>query len=95
MIAVFATVRAQPGRRAELIDAIRADVLPIVAQEDGTLEYRVHEDLRDPELVLVYEVYDSKEAFITHVKAVGPRLNAMGDLMDGAPELQQAVPIDA
>ena len=94
MIAVFATVRAQPGKRAELIDAIRAHILPIVDDKEGTLEYRLHEDLRDPDLVHVYERYASKEAFIAHVKAVGPRLNAMGDLMDGVPELHQATPID-
>lgn len=93
MIAVFATVRAKPGRRDDLIEAIRSEIFPIVAEEDGTLEYRVHEDLRDPELVLVYESYASKEAFIAHVKAVGPKLNTLGELMDGVPELQQAVPI--
>lgn len=94
VIAVFATVRSRPGRRAELIEAIRADVLPIVDAEEGTLEYRLHEDLRDPDLVHVYERYASKEAFVAHVKAIGPRLNAMGDLMDGVPELHQASPIE-
>lgn len=93
MITVFAILRSQPGQRSALLDALRTDVLPGVAAEEGTLEYRLHEDLRDPDLIHVYERYESKEAFIAHVKAVGPRLNALDHLMDGVPELVQAVPV--
>ncbi len=93
MIAVIATIRSVPGRRSELIDALCADVLPGVMDEEGTRSYVVHEDLRDPDLIHLYELYDSKEAFIQHAKAVGPRLNALSDLIDGVPELQQAIPV--
>ncbi len=93
MIAVIATVRSVPGRRSELIDALRADVLPGVMHEEGTLSYVVHEDLRDPDLIHVYERYDSKESFIQHAKSVGPKLNALAHLMEGVPELHQAIPV--
>ena len=93
MLAVIATIRSAPGRRDNLIAALRADIVPHVAGESGTLAYLVHEDLRDPDLIHVYELYDSKEAFIQHAKAVGPMLNALSDLIDGVPELQQAIPV--
>lgn len=93
MIAVLATLRSAPGRRGDLLDALRSDLLPGITEEAGTLTWVLHEDLRDPDLVHVYELYDSKESFVAHVKVVGPRLHALADLMDGVPVLRQAVPV--
>ena len=92
MIAVFARIRSKPGKRDELIAALLPGVADAEA-EPGTLVMAMHADLRDENALHFYEVYESKEAFITHAKVAGPKLNAMSDLLDGPPELMQALPI--
>lgn len=92
MIAVFARLRSKPGRREELIAAL----LPGIAEaeaEPGTLVMAMHADLRDENALHFYEIYESKEAFIAHTKVAGPKLHAVSDLLDGPPELVQALPI--
>ena len=89
MIAVFATVRAKPGRRDELIEALRAGTVDDAAGEPGTIVHAMHANLREEDLLHYYELYESKEAFITHAKVAGPKLNAVAHLVVGPPELVQ------
>ncbi len=89
MIAVFATVRSKPGRREELIEALRPGTVEDAAAEPGTLIHAMHANLRDDDLLHYYELYESKEAFITHAKVAGTKLNAVAHLVDGPPELVQ------
>ncbi len=86
MIAVFATLRSKTGKRDELIEALRPGIAE-AATEPGTLVYAMHTDLRDEDLIHYYELYVSKEAFVTHAKATGPKLNALSHLIEGPPEL--------
>ncbi len=92
MIAVFALIRSKPGKRDELIAALRPGVAEAEA-EPGTRVMAMHADLRDENALHFYEVYESKEAFIAHAKVAGPKLNTLADLLDGPPELIQALPV--
>lgn len=88
MITIIAKLTAQPGKRAELIDALR----PLVAgteAEEGTLTYTLLEEAADADVVWFYEQYADDAALAAHssseaMKAAGP---ALGALLAGRPEL--------
>jgi quinol monooxygenase YgiN len=63
--AVIAKITAQPGKRDELVSALQA-IVAAVADEPGTIEYVMHTDANDPDLVWFYERYDSAEALQAH-----------------------------
>lgn len=94
MIAVFATIRAKSGRRDELIEVLRP-LIDEVRQEPGTFVWAMHADVTDENLLHYYELYESKAAFVTHTKVVGPKLNALADLIQGPPELIRATLIES
>lgn len=94
MIAVFATIRARPGRRDELIEVLRP-LIEEARREPGTLVWAMHADVTDEDLLHYYELYESKAAFVAHTKVVGPKLNALANLIVGPPELNRATLIES
>lgn len=92
--AVIAKLSAQPGRRDELLAGLQS-LLEAVDRESGTIEYIVHLDAGDADVVWVYERYDSQDAFDAHsssdtMKAVGM---ALRDIAAGRPELTMLTPV--
>jgi quinol monooxygenase YgiN len=86
--ALIAKITAQPGKRAELVDALQA-MVDHVETEPGTLVYLMHTDTGDPDVVWFYERYESHEALQAHgtsetMQAVGA---AVAGLVAAAPEL--------
>lgn len=94
MLAVFATLRAAPGRRDELVAALEAG-FPAVEAEEGTLVYALHTDATDADLVHYYELYASREAFDLHAAGAGEALADLAPLLGGRPELTFAHPVRA
>lgn len=93
-VAVVAKIPAAPGRRDELIAALQIG-LETVEGETGTLQYVLHEDAADPDIVWFYEVYADQEALMAHgtsdaFKALGV---AMKPFMGGRPELTFLKPL--
>lgn len=84
MIHVIAIITAQPGRRAELLDAFRT-VIPAVHAEAGCIEYGPavdldHDMVRDRfgrDTMVVVEKWDSPEALQAHARA--PHMLAYGE----------------
>jgi quinol monooxygenase YgiN len=75
-------MRAHPGRRAELLDLLRALVDAAGTDEPGTLVYVMHAADDDPDVVVSYELFADEAALETHkvspaVAAVMPRLGAL------------------
>lgn len=88
MIVLTATLRARPGRRAELaafLDAIRVDT----DDEPGTLTFLVHTARDDDRTVVCYEAYVDDEAMVHHRegRALQALMAAFADLVDGPPEI--------
>ncbi len=88
MIVLTATLRARPGRRAELaamLDAIRVDT----DAEPGTLSFLVHTARDDDRTVVCYEAYADDAAMDRHRegRAVQDLMAAFGNLVDGPPEI--------
>ena len=75
-------MRAQPGRRAELLEVLRELVDAAATGEPGTLVYVMHEAADDPDVVVSYELFADEAALAAHrdspvVASVMPRLNAL------------------
>ena len=75
-------MRAQPGRRAELLELLRELVDTAASEEPGTLVYVMHEAVDDPDVVVSYDLFADEAALDAHkaspvVASVMPRLNAL------------------
>ena len=93
-IAVIARIPAVPGKRAKLVKALQ-QALDNVAGEPGTLQYILHEDVKDADAVWFYELYTDQAALDAHstsdgMKALGP---ALAGLVAGRPELTIVKPV--
>ena len=92
-------MRAQVGRRAELLEILR-ELVDAAADEPGTLVYAMHEAADDPDTVVSYELFADEAALDAHkaspaVAAVMPRLGplvAEGSFRRLAPILETGLP---
>lgn len=91
---ILAKLPLRPGTRDEFIAAFSA-MFPVVADEDGTLDYTLHTDAKDENLVWVYERYASDEALATHGGSDGMKagLAAFGGFIAGPAELIRLTPV--
>lgn len=88
-VAVVATLPLQPGQRDAAMAVLRGAIEHTRA-EPGTQVYLLHTDPKNDDVVVMYEVYDSRDALGAHMsadwfKAMGPELLS---LLAGAPTLQ-------
>jgi len=93
--AVIARIPTQPGKRDELVAALR-QMIDAANAESGTVQYLLHTDDNDADVVWFYERYSDAAAFETHrsseaMKAVGL---AVRDLAAGRPELTMLTVVD-
>ncbi|MCC5947316.1 MAG: antibiotic biosynthesis monooxygenase [Nitriliruptoraceae bacterium] len=58
LLTVIATMKAAPGKEDELRAALEA-VIPPTRQEDGCVNYDLHESVDEPGLFAFYENWDS------------------------------------
>jgi quinol monooxygenase YgiN len=82
MIAYASTMRAQPGRRDDLLAILQELVATAETDEPGTLVYTFHTVDDDPELVISYELFTDDDALAVHrdsatVARVLPQLRAI------------------
>jgi quinol monooxygenase YgiN len=74
-------MRAQAGRRAELLEVLR-ELVDAAANEPGTLVYAMHEAADDPDTVVSYELFADEAALEVHkrspaVSGAMPRLEPL------------------
>ena len=84
LLTVIAHMRAKPGREQDLREALEALIAP-TAQEDGYVNYDLHQGAEDPAVFFFYENWESAAALDAHLAA--PHLEqfvgVMDDLLDG------------
>jgi quinol monooxygenase YgiN len=93
-VAVIAKITARQGVRAELAAEFQY-ALDQVESEPGTLQYILHTDDTDENLLWFYELYTDNAALQAHssaewFKVLGPKVVG---LMGGAPEIIVVTPI--
>lgn len=83
LLTVIAFMRAAPGKRDELRAALEALVEP-TGQEEGYVNYDLHQSIEDPDRFFFYENWESGEALDAHLAA--PHLQEfaarLSDLLD-------------
>ena len=74
LLTVIAYMRAAPGKRDELRQALEALVEP-TRQEKGYVNYDMHQSLQDPDMFFFYENWESEADLDAHLAA--PHLTAL------------------
>jgi len=93
-VAVIAKISVLPGTRADAIVAFHQAITNATG-EAGTLQYVLHEDAKQDDLLWIYELYTDQAALDAHstsdgMKALGPVLRPF---MAGRPELTYLNPV--
>ena len=65
-LAIVATIKTVPGARDEYLKHLQAHAARCRATEPGTLRFEIMLPHKEAETVLLYEVYESDEAFQAH-----------------------------
>ena len=74
LLTVIAYMRAAPGKREELRQALEALVEP-TRQEKGYINYDMHQSLQDPDMFFFYENWESDADLDAHLAA--PHLTSL------------------
>ena len=84
LVTVIAHMRAKPGKEQELRDSLEALIGP-TSQEEGYVNYDLHQGLEDSSLFYLYENWESVETHEAHMNR--PHLqdfaSRLDDLLDG------------
>ena len=87
MPSVIATVKVKEDKLEEAKGFLKQLAADTLAKEAGTLAYTVHQRKDEPTTFVVYEKYESDEAFAEHgknLRAVGAQFAAV---LAGAPQI--------
>jgi quinol monooxygenase YgiN len=87
MPSIVATVKVKEGKSDEAASFFKQLAADTLANEAGTLAYVVHQRRDDPSTFIVYEKYESDEAFAIHGKNLAAKGAEFGALLAGAPEI--------
>ncbi len=90
MLAVTATLKIKAGKEEEVEGVMRGLGEKVRANESGCKLYQLARSKKDPQVYVVLERYDDKDAFATHsqtdyFKAAVPK---MGQCFDGPPAIE-------
>ncbi len=89
MIVVVAVMKAKKGMEREMEDALM-NIVPKVAEEEGTLAYALNQAKKDPCTFLMYEKYRDKDALNHHSSTpyFAELFEKIAPLLDGAPSIE-------
>lgn len=90
LLTIVASLRAKPGREDDLRDALLALVGP-TREEDGCVEYHLHQGVEDPALFTFYETWTSADLLETHLASrhVAEFGALAGDLTEAPADIQR------
>jgi quinol monooxygenase YgiN len=87
MTSVVATVKVKQDKLEEAKSFFKQLAAAVLAEETGTLAYTLHQRRDDPHTVIVYERYQSDEAFAVHGKNLAAKGAEFMALLDGPPDV--------
>ena len=93
-IALFLTVKTQPGKRDDLVALWEAHLRDRAAANDDQVRYVFALDLNDPDTIRITEVYATQAAFEANSQApwFADYMAAAGPLLAGEPDFHMARP---
>jgi quinol monooxygenase YgiN len=82
------TIVAQVTAKSDAVEAVKAELLKMpepTRQEEGCLEYRLHQDNDDPAVFVFYENWQSQACLDRHINSPHYRayVAAVGELLAG------------
>ena len=87
MASVVATIKVKEDKLEEAKAFYKKLTAEVKANESGTLAYVFHQRRDDPHTVIVYEKYESNEAFALHGQNLAAKGADFMALLDGPPEV--------
>jgi quinol monooxygenase YgiN len=87
MLSVVATIKIKDGKVDEAKAFLKELASETLANEEGTLAYAVHQRRDDPQTMVVYEKYESDEAFAIHGQNLASKGAKFAGVLAGAPEV--------
>ena len=66
------TVVAKVVARKDCVELVQAELLRLIAptrQEEGCIEYRLHQDQVDPAVFIFYENWENEESLARHMES--------------------------
>lgn len=89
-IAYVVKLTTAEGKREEALAAL-GKLVVATEDEPGTLEYRMHTEANDPNVIWFYELYADKAAFETHIGSptMAEVMGSLGGLLDGPADMRQ------
>lgn len=93
-IVVLATVKAQPGKEADLEQALRDAVMPTRSQP-GCLQFALYRSAHDPTMMTAFEHWVSEEAYNRHLQSehVKTLLTRFDGIIAAPPEFVSLKPL--
>jgi quinol monooxygenase YgiN len=93
-VGVWVTLPLKPGHRDEAVELVQ-EALEAVKSEDGTLVYVLNADGKDENILYIYEVYSSQDAFTAHMGAdwFKPFSDRLVNHLGGKPSFQLLTPL--
>ena len=84
LLTVIAYMRAAPGKTDELREGLKALIEP-TSQEDGYVNYDLHESVEEPGVFFFYENWESGDALDAHLAAphLQQILTRLDELLEG------------
>jgi quinol monooxygenase YgiN len=79
LVTVIAHMRAKPGSEQDLRNALEALIHP-TSQEEGYVNYDLHQGIEDPSLFYLYENWESVDTHETHMNT--PHLEDFASKLD-------------
>ncbi len=89
MLIVVAALNAKEGKEKNLEEALKK-MVPLVAQEEGTIAYALHRAKKVPTKFLFFEKYKDKEALASHSSTpyFKELFGTIGPFLDGKPSIE-------
>ena len=87
MLSVMATLKVKEEKREEALALFKKLAAEVLANESGTLAYVFHQRRDDPLTVIVYEKYESNEAFALHGQNLAAKGAEFMAVLDGPPDI--------
>ena len=83
MPTVIATLKLKAETADDGKTLLRKMAAEVLANEPGTQAYVLHERKDDPNTIVVFEKYESDEAFAEHGKNLASKAGEFGPFLDG------------
>ena len=89
-IAYVVKLTAAEGKRDEALAAL-GKLVAATEDEPGTVQYLMHTEVNEPNVIWFYELYADQAAFETHVASptMAEVMGSLGGVLDGPADMRQ------